>query len=84
MREIPTYEQLAGELDTIQRVMLDEKRGAIGYGEKRKIDGMFQNTSDLLQKYLQDSLFQKSLQAVEDAGGKTVGPKKRETVGEDV
>ncbi|MEM7473758.1 MAG: hypothetical protein AAF483_02125 [Planctomycetota bacterium] len=81
MREIPTYDQLNDELDSIQRVMLDEKRGPIGISQKREIDGMFQITSDMLQSYLQDSLFQQSLKAVEDAGGDTVGPKKRNMIG---
>lgn len=68
MRDLPSFSQMADELDAIQRQMLDESRGAISLGSKSRIDRMFQTTRDLLQKYLQDKLLEESTEAVRRVG----------------
>lgn len=70
MRGLPSFSQLADDLDQIQRQMLDESRGAIALGSKSRIDRMFQTTRDLLQKYLQDNLLDQAAEEVKKAGGK--------------
>ncbi|MFN3190354.1 MAG: hypothetical protein ACE361_07490 [Aureliella sp.] len=69
MRELPTYNDMADQLEEIQRIMLDETDSSITLSEKNRIDRMFQTTRDLLQKYLQDNLLRDSEVAVKDAGG---------------
>ncbi|MEM8734474.1 MAG: hypothetical protein AAGG44_09650 [Planctomycetota bacterium] len=69
MREQPTYNDMADQLEEIQRIMLDETDGAVTLSEKNRIDRMFQVTRNLLQKYLQDNLLRDSEVAVKEAGG---------------
>ena len=71
LRGLPSFTQMADELDQIQRQMLEVKGASIS--EKRSIDRMFQTTRDLLQKYLQDNLIDESSDALKKAGGSTVG-----------
>ncbi|MFK7734595.1 MAG: hypothetical protein AB8B50_01120 [Pirellulaceae bacterium] len=71
MRKLPTYNEMADQLELIQQQMLDETKTAITLAEKNRIDRMFQTTRDLLQKYLQDNLLRDSELAVKEAGGET-------------
>ena len=64
LRQLKNYTQLADELEGIQRRMLDETDGPIPLAAKSRIDGMFQATRTMLQKYLQDNLLTESEQAV--------------------
>lgn len=67
LRRLRNYNELAKELELIQRKMLDEKEGAIPGSAKNKIDRMFQTTRDMLQKYLQDNLVDESERAIANA-----------------
>jgi hypothetical protein len=69
MRRLPTYNEMADQLELIQQQMLDETKASITLAEKNRIDRMFQTTRDLLQKYLQDNLLRESELAVKQAGG---------------
>ncbi len=69
MRQLPTYNEMADQLEVIQSEMLDESRGAISLGEKRRIDRMFQTTRNMLQKYMQDNLLRDAESAVSQATG---------------
>lgn len=60
LRQLPNFNELADRLDLIQRDMMDETRGSISFSAKNRIDRMCQTTRDMLQKYLQDDLLQKS------------------------
>lgn len=62
LRGLRNYNEMADELERIQRVMLDENSGAISLSAKNRIDRMFQTTRDMLQKYLQDNLLRDSEQ----------------------
>ncbi len=64
LRRLRNYNEMADELESIQRVMMDESTGPISFGAKRSIDRMFQTTRELLQKYLQDNLLRDAEQAV--------------------
>lgn len=64
LRQLKNYTQMADELEAIQRRMLDETDGPIPLAAKNRIDGMFQATRTMLQKYLQDDLMTQSEQAV--------------------
>lgn len=64
LRQLKNYTQMADELEAIQRRMLDETDGPIPLTAKNRIDGLFQTTRTMLQKYLQDNLMTQSEQAV--------------------
>ncbi len=64
LRRLKSYTQMADELEAIQRRMLDESDGPIPLSAKNRIDGMFQATRTMLQKYLQDNLLTQSEQAI--------------------
>jgi len=64
LRQLKNYNEMAGELEAIQRRMLDETSGPIPIAAKNRIDRMFQTTRDMLQKYLQDNLLSDSERAV--------------------
>jgi hypothetical protein len=71
LRAIKNYEDLAEELDNIQRQVLDPASGAITPVAQIRIEKMFQQTRELLQKYLQNDLIKKverELAAAEKGG----------------
>lgn len=53
------YEKMARNLDDVQRQVLDPAGGAITPVAQMKIERMFQQTRELLQKYLQNDLVKK-------------------------
>lgn len=67
LQGLKNYTEMARELDLIQRRLIDESRGEIPRFSKRPIDRMFQNTRNLLQKFLQDELVEASKQSLESA-----------------
>ena len=73
MREIQTYEEKSAELEAILRDMYDKKRGEVAFGQKRQMDRMFKTVSDMLQQFLQDNLYQTSMESVRQAGGDVSG-----------
>jgi hypothetical protein len=64
LRQLKNYNDMADELEAIQRRMLDENSGPIPIAAKNRIDRMFQSTREMLQKYLQDNLLSDSERAV--------------------
>jgi hypothetical protein len=56
LRRLRNFDEMADELELIQRRALNEREGEIPASAKNSIDRMFQTTRDLLQKYLQDDL----------------------------
>jgi hypothetical protein len=64
LRQLKNYNEMADELEAIQRRMLDENAGPIAMSAKNRIDRMFQTTRNMLQKYLQDNLLSDSERAV--------------------
>ncbi len=73
MRQIQTYEEKSSELEAILRDMYDKKRGEVALGQKRQMDRMFKTVSDMLQQFLQDNLYQTSMESVRQAGGDVSG-----------
>ena len=73
MRQIQTYEEKSSELEAILRDMYDKKRGEVAFGQKRQMDRMFKTVSDMLQQFLQDNLYQTSMESVRQAGGDVSG-----------
>lgn len=67
LRKIKNYEDLARELDNIQRQVLDPAGGAITPVAQMRIEKMFQQTRELLQKYLQNDLVKKVERELEAA-----------------
>ncbi len=67
MRQLKNYTEMAGQLEAIQRRMLEETDGPIPLAAKSRIDLMFQATRTMLQKYLQDNLLSEAERAVEAA-----------------
>ena len=59
LRKIKDYDKMARELDDIQRQVLDPAGGAITPVAQMRIEKMFQQTRELLQKYLQNDLVKK-------------------------
>ncbi len=67
MRQLKNYTEMADQLESIQRRMLEETDGPIPLAAKSRIDLMFQATRTMLQKYLQDNLLSEAERAVEAA-----------------
>lgn len=59
LKKIKDYEKMARELDDIQRKVLDPASGTITPVAQMRIEKMFQQTRELLQKYLQNDLVKK-------------------------
>ncbi len=59
LRKVKDYDSMARELDDIQRKVLDKDGGAITPVAQMRIEKMFQQTRELLQKYLQNDLVKK-------------------------
>jgi hypothetical protein len=59
LRQLKDYDKMVGELDTVQRQVLDPAAGAITPVAQIRIEKMFQQTRELLQKYLQNDLLKK-------------------------
>lgn len=59
LQKIKDYEKMARELDDIQRKVLDPAGGTITPVAQIRIEKMFQQTRELLQKYLQNDLVKK-------------------------
>lgn len=68
LRRLKNYNEMADELSTIQRKMLDESDESVPRSAKIRIDRMFQTTRDMLQKYLQDDLVAEMESLVGNAG----------------
>ncbi len=64
LRQLRNYNEMAAQLEAIQRRMLDENAGPVSISSKNRIDRMFQTTRDMLQKYMQDNLLSDSEKAV--------------------
>lgn len=67
LRQVKDYEKLARELDDIQRKVLDPAGGVITPVAQMRIEKMFQQTRELLQKYLQNDLVKKVEKELEAA-----------------
>jgi hypothetical protein len=67
LRRIKDYEKMARELDDVQRKILDPAGGAIAPVAQLRIEKMFQQTRELLQKYLQNDLVKKVERELEAA-----------------
>jgi len=59
LNRLDDYEKMARNLDDVQRQVLDPAGGAITPVAQMKIEKMFQQTRELLQKYLQNDLVKK-------------------------
>jgi hypothetical protein len=59
LRQIKDYDKMARELDDIQRQVLDPAGGTLTPVAQKRIEIMFQQTRELLQKYLQNDLVKK-------------------------
>ena len=58
-RQLKDYDKMARELDDVQRQVLDPAAGPITPVAQMRIEKMFQQTRELLQKYLQNDLLKK-------------------------
>lgn len=58
LKATKSYDQLNLTLDTLQRRVNSPDRGPIPLVTQRRIDGLFDSTRTLMQKYMQDSLVQ--------------------------
>lgn len=67
LQKIKDYEKMARELDDIQRKVLDPAGGTITPVAQMRIEKMFQQTRELLQKYLQNDLVKKVEKELEAA-----------------
>ncbi|MBL8868335.1 MAG: hypothetical protein JNK90_01020, partial [Planctomycetaceae bacterium] len=59
LRKVKDYDIMARELDAIEKRVLDKKAGDITPVAQMRIEKMFQQTRELLQKYLQNDLVKK-------------------------
>jgi hypothetical protein len=59
LRQLKDYEKMARDLDNVQRQVLDPASGPLTPVAQLRIEKMFQQTRELLQKYLQNDLVQK-------------------------
>lgn len=59
LRKVKDYDSMARELDDIQKKVLDKDAGVITPVAQMRIEKMFQQTRELLQKYLQNDLVKK-------------------------
>lgn len=64
LRGLSDYAQMANSLERIQVKMLDESNGKISPRAKASIDNLFQNTRDMLQKFLQNNVVRDAEEAV--------------------
>lgn len=69
LRKEKSYDQMQEELDTLQRRILSSDRGPITAGTQLRIDKMFDDTRQMLQKYLQDKLLRDLEIAASKIGG---------------
>ncbi len=69
LQSLPTYNEMANGLVIIQRQYIDEGDEDLPTYAKIKVERMFANTRELLQKYLQDTLIADTQKLVENASG---------------
>jgi len=81
LRKIKDYDKMARELDDIQRQVLDPAGGAITPVAQMRIEKMFQQTRELLQKYLQNDLVKKIDKELDAALKGETAPAATETTG---
>lgn len=74
LRGLPTFTEVSDQLEGLQRKMLDESSEQIPPIAKARIDRMFQNTRDMVQKYLQEDLAVEIDRLISQAGQKPITP----------
>jgi hypothetical protein len=67
LRRLRSYNEMRDELSAIQRRMLEASGDNVPRAARSRIDRMFQNTRDMLQKYLQDELVANTERAFDNA-----------------